>query len=236
MMSLNRMEKEGIDMINLSHIRMMYESKSQKLLVLDDINLDIKKGRFISIIGPSGSGKTTLLNCMGGLLKPSKGVVKIDGQDLSQLSEEELTIFRRRKIGFVFQQFNLLPMLSVRENITLPVDIDGRKLDESYMLELIKILQIEDKLDSPIDELSGGQQQRVAIARALITKPSVVFADEPTGNLDSKTSLDVILLFRRLSDLYHQTIVMITHDEKIEYLTDQTFQIDDGRLVGGRRV
>lgn len=199
---------------------------------LDGISLSIGEGEFVAIIGTSGSGKSTLLNMMGGLDKPTSGKVLVDGKDLSTLKDEELTIFRRKNIGFIFQNYNLVPVLNVYENIVLPVELDGKAVDSNFMDEVIEMLGLKNKLQNMPNNLSGGQQQRVAIARALVTKPKIILADEPTGNLDSKTSNDFLELLKLSSRKFHQTIVMITHDMDISKLADRTIRIEDGKISG----
>lgn len=195
------------------------------------MTLSIEKGEFVAIVGTSGSGKSTLLNMMGGLDVPTSGKIVVDGKDLSALNDEQLTIFRRRKIGFVFQNYNLVPVLNVYENIVLPVELDGDKPDKKFMKEVVRMLALEDKLNNMPNNLSGGQQQRVAIARALVSKPAIVLADEPTGNLDSKTSSDVLGLLKTTSRKFHQTLVMITHNNEIAQLADRIVRIEDGRIA-----
>lgn len=199
---------------------------------LDGISLSVGEGEFVAIIGTSGSGKSTLLNMMGGLDKPTFGKVLVDGKDLSTLKDEELTIFRRKNIGFIFQNYNLVPVLNVYENIVLPVELDGKAVDSNFMDEVIEMLGLKNKLQNMPNNLSGGQQQRVAIARALVTKPKIILADEPTGNLDSKTSNDFLELLKLSSRKFHQTIVMITHDMDISELADRTIRIEDGKISG----
>lgn len=199
---------------------------------LDGISLSIGEGEFVAIIGTSGSGKSTLLNMMGGLDKPTSGKVLVDGKDLSTLKDEDLTIFRRKNIGFIFQNYNLVPVLNVYENIVLPVELDGKAVDSNFMDEVIEMLGLKNKLQNMPNNLSGGQQQRVAIARALVTKPKIILADEPTGNLDSKTSNDFLELLKLSSRKFHQTIVMITHDMDISKLADRTIRIEDGKISG----
>lgn len=199
---------------------------------LDGISLSVGEGEFVAIIGTSGSGKSTLLNMMGGLDKPTSGKVLVDGKDLSTLKDEELTIFRRKNIGFIFQNYNLVPVLNVYENIVLPVELDGKAVDSNFMDEVIEMLGLKNKLQNMPNNLSGGQQQRVAIARALVTKPKIILADEPTGNLDSKTSNDFLELLKLSSRKFHQTIVMITHDMDISKLADRTIRIEDGKISG----
>lgn len=198
---------------------------------LDGIDFTVEKGEFVSIVGTSGSGKSTLLHMLGGLDQPTSGTVIVDGKDLSKMKEEELTIFRRRKIGFVFQSYNLVPVLNVYENIVLPIQLDGNKPDQAYIDQIIHTLGLEKKLMSLPSQLSGGQQQRVAIARAIAAKPAIILADEPTGNLDSRTSQDVIGMLKITSDQFGQTIVMITHNEEIAQLADRIVRIEDGLLV-----
>ena len=191
----------------------------------------MEDGEFVAIVGTSGSGKSTLLHMLGGLDRPTSGSVTVDGKDIFSLKDEALTIFRRRKIGFVFQSFNLVPVLTVRENIVLPIQLDGGKVDEEYVGQVVSALGLEKKLDSLPSQLSGGQQQRVAIARALATKPAILLADEPTGNLDSRTSQDVLSLMKVTGRKFSQTMVMITHNEEIAQLSDRIVRIEDGRIV-----
>ena len=198
---------------------------------LDGVSLEVQEGEFVAIVGTSGSGKSTLLNLMGGLDTPTSGQVFVRGKDLGAMSDEERTIFRRRNIGFVFQNYNLVPILDVYENIVLPLDLDSERVDEAFFARVVAMLGLEDKLKQLPNTLSGGQQQRVAIARALITKPQVVLADEPTGNLDSRTSADVLGLIRRTSRDFHQTVDMITHNNDIARLADRIVRIEDGRVV-----
>lgn len=197
---------------------------------LADVSLDIEEGKFVSIIGSSGSGKSTLLNLLGGLDRPTSGDVILDGKAIFEMDDEALTIFRRRKIGFVFQNYNLVPILNVYENIVLPVELDGTKIDTAYVDKIMDVLGLSEKKFSMPNQLSGGQQQRVAIARALAAKPSIILADEPTGNLDSKTSMDVIALLKLTGKEFAQTIVMITHNEEIATMADQMIRIEDGRI------
>ena len=197
---------------------------------LDGVSLSVDHGEFIAIVGTSGSGKSTLLNMIGGLDVPTSGKVIVDGRDLSTLKDEQLTIFRRRKIGFIFQNYNLVPVLNVYENIVLPVELDGDQVDNKYMQEVVQMLDLEGKLNNMPNNLSGGQQQRVAIARALVSKPAIVLADEPTGNLDSRTSSDVLGLLKVSSNKFHQTLVMITHNNEIAQLADRIVRIEDGKI------
>ena len=199
---------------------------------LNGENFTVKQGEFVAIVGTSGSGKSTLLNMMGGLDTPTSGRVIVRGEDLSEKSAEELTIFRRRNIGFIFQNYNLVPILNVHENIVLPVELDGDTVDKRFLKEIVHLLALDGKLKSMPNILSGGQQQRVAIARALITKPAIILADEPTGNLDSRTSSDVMGLLKRTSTEFNQTIVMITHNSEIAQLADRIVRIEDGKIIG----
>ena len=215
-------------------LRKVYGSGEAEVRALDGIDLTVNDGEFVAIIGSSGSGKSTLLHMLGGLDRPTSGTVIVDGQDLSALKEEELTIFRRRKIGFVFQSYNLVPVLSVCENIVLPVELDGGNLDKTYIDQIVQTLGLDNKLENLPNTLSGGQQQRVAIARALAAKPAIILADEPTGNLDSRTSQDVMGLLKITSERFSQTIVMITHNEELAQMADRTIRIEDGRIVSHR--
>lgn len=212
-------------------LRKVFGSGESEVTALDGVNLTVLKGEFVAIVGTSGSGKSTLLNLLGGLDVPTSGSVIMDMKQLEQLSDDELTIFRRRKIGFIFQQFNLIPMLNAWENIILPLKLDNKRVDKKYIQDIIGILGLEKKCDSLPGQLSGGQQQRVAIARAMAIKPSVILADEPTGNLDSKTSQDVLGILKVTSEQYHQTIVMITHNEEIAQMADRIVRIEDGKIV-----
>ncbi|HBF9448976.1 ABC transporter ATP-binding protein [Clostridioides difficile] len=197
---------------------------------LDNVNLEINEGEFVAIIGKSGSGKSTLLHMIGGLDIPTSGKVYIDNKNIFTLKEEEIAVFRRRKIGFIFQSYNLIPSLNVWENVVLPIGLDGREVDESFIKELLKSLGLENKHDVLPNTLSGGQQQRVAIARALATRPAIILADEPTGNLDSKTSDEVMSILKSMSKKYSQTLVMITHDDSIAQMADRVIFIEDGRV------
>lgn len=200
---------------------------------LRDVNLHIESGEFVAIVGTSGSGKSTLLHLLGGLDRPSSGSVLVEGQEIFALDDEALTIFRRRKIGFVFQSYNLVPTLNVYENIVLPVQLDGNQPDQAYVQQIVQTLGLAGKLESLPSQLSGGQQQRVAIARALAAKPAIILADEPTGNLDSRTSQDVLGLLKVSGERFGQTMVMITHNEEIAQLADRILRIEDGRIIGG---
>ena len=199
---------------------------------LDGVNFSVDEGEFVAVVGTSGSGKSTLLHMMGGLDTPTSGSVFVRDKDLSKMNDEQLTIFRRRNIGFIFQNYNLVPILNVYENIVLPVELDGDTADQRFMDNVVNMLGLDDKLKNMPNHLSGGQQQRVAIARALITKPAIILADEPTGNLDSKTSADVLGLIKRTSTEFHQTVVMITHNNDIARLADRIVRIEDGKIVG----
>ena len=199
---------------------------------LDGVNFSVDHGEYVAVVGTSGSGKSTLLHMMGGLDTPTSGSVFVRDKDLSKMNDEQLTIFRRRNIGFIFQNYNLVPILNVYENIVLPVELDGDTVDQQFMDTIVSMLGLDDKLNNMPDQLSGGQQQRVAIARALITKPAIILADEPTGNLDSKTSADVLGLIKRTSTEFHQTVVMITHNNDIARLADRIVRIEDGKIIG----
>ena len=212
-------------------LKKYYGSGDTQVKALDGVNLTVEQGEFMAIVGTSGSGKSTLLHMLGGLDRPTSGRVTVDGQEIFSLGEEALTIFRRRKIGFVFQAYNLVPVLSVRENIVLPIQLDGRAVDEAFVREVVATLGLEKKLQSLPSQLSGGQQQRVAIARALAAKPAILLADEPTGNLDSKTSQDVLGLMKVTGQKFGQTMVMITHNEEIAQMADRIVRIEDGRIV-----
>ena len=209
----------------------MYGQEPNIVKALDNVSIEINEGEFVAIIGTSGSGKSTLLNMLGGLDKPTSGETTICNKTISRLNDEEITIFRRRNIGFVFQNYNLVPVLNVYENIVLPIELDGSKIDTNYVDSIINTLGLNDKLTNMPNNLSGGQQQRVAIARALATKPAIILADEPTGNLDSKTSMDVIGLLKVTSKKFNQTMVMITHNEEIAQLADRIIRIEDGKVV-----
>ena len=219
-------------MLKVENLKRYYKTNDVEVRALDGVSFDVKKGEFISIIGASGSGKSTLLHLLGGLDYPTSGKVLIDGTDIYALKDDERTIFRRRNIGFVFQAYNLLPMLNVYENIIIPFGLDGDKVDKKYVDSVIDILEISDQKYKMPNELSGGQQQRVAIARALVTKPSLILADEPTGNLDSKSSSQVVYLLKKINKELGNTILMITHDDAVAQAAEKTLRIEDGRLVG----
>ena len=212
-------------------LRKVYGSGDTEVRALDGVNLAVEKGEFVAVVGTSGSGKSTLLHMLGGLDRPTSGTVTVDGRELSAMRDEELTIFRRRKIGFVFQNYNLVPVLNVYENIVLPIQLDGKAPDRDYVDRIIETLGLEAKLQNLPNNLSGGQQQRVAIARALAAKPAIILADEPTGNLDSATSLDVMGLLKVTAQKFSQTIVMITHNEELAQMADRIIRIEDGRIV-----
>jgi len=219
-----------MSIVEVSNLTRTFGEGENTVHALKGIDLSVYKGEFLAVVGTSGSGKSTLLHILGGLDSPTSGSVVIQGENLSELSDDESTIFRRRNIGFIFQKFNLIPMLNVWDNIVTPIKLDGKKIDNNYIDEIIKALGLEDKKNEYPNNLSGGQQQRVAIARALAIKPVIIFADEPTGNLDSKTSQDVLSLLRITSEKFNQTIVMITHDEEIAQLADRVIRIEDGKI------
>ncbi|WP_342478887.1 ABC transporter ATP-binding protein [Paenibacillus sp. FSL H7-0350] len=216
--------------LEITHMKKDYGEGSNRTQALNDINLSVEHGEFIAIVGTSGSGKTTLLNMMGGLDVPTEGNVVIQGCELFQLSDDQLTVFRRQNIGFIFQDYNLLPALNVRENIVLPVELDNNQMDAAYLEKILKMLDLYDKQTKWPGQLSGGQQQRVAIARALANQPAIILADEPTGNLDSKTSSNVIELLRMSNKQFNQTLIMITHNSDIAALADRIIRIEDGRI------
>lgn len=220
-----------MSILQTTDLKKYYGAEPNITKALDGVTLSIEQGEFVAIVGTSGSGKSTLLNMMGGLDTPTSGSIKVKGKELSKFNDEQLTIFRRRKIGFIFQNYNLVPVLNVYENIVLPVELDGNKVDKKFMNEVVHMLALEDKLNNLPNNLSGGQQQRVAIARALISKPAIVLADEPTGNLDSRTSSDVLGLLKATSQKFHQTLVMITHNNEIAQLADRIIRIEDGKIV-----
>ncbi len=220
-----------MEIIKTEHLKKYYGEAPNQVKAVDDVSISIEKGEFLAIIGSSGSGKSTLLNLIGGLDTPTSGNVSIDGVTLGSMTEEELTLFRRKKIGFIFQNYNLIPILSVYENIVLPVEMDMEEVDQDFLAEILAMLSLQDKTFSLPNTLSGGQQQRVAIARALITKPALILADEPTGNLDSKTSEEVLRLLRAVSQRFNQTLIMITHNPLVSQLADRVIQIEDGKIV-----
>ena len=220
-----------MNVLQTTDLKKYYGAEPNITKALDGVSLSIEQGEFVAIVGTSGSGKSTLLNMMGGLDVPTSGSVKVKDRELAKLDDEQLTIFRRRNIGFVFQNYNLVPVLNVYENIVLPVALDGDAVDKKFMDEVVRMLTLGDKLNNMPNNLSGGQQQRVAIARALVSKPAIVLADEPTGNLDSRTSSDVLGLLKVTSDTFHQTVVMITHNNEIAQLADRIIRIEDGKIV-----
>ncbi|WP_027625277.1 ABC transporter ATP-binding protein [Clostridium lundense] len=221
-----------MSILQTKDLKKYYGTKTNITRALDGVNFSVEQGEFVAVVGTSGSGKSTLLNMIGGLDLPTSGSVIVRGKELAKMNNEQLSIFRRRNIGFIFQNYNLVPILNVYENIVLPVELDGGTADQKFMKDVVKMLGMEDKLKNMANNLSGGQQQRVAIARALITKPAIILADEPTGNLDSKTSADVLGLLQRTNREYNQTIVMITHNTEIAQLTDRIVRIEDGKIVG----
>ena len=223
-----------MSILKTENLKKYYGKEPNVVRALDGVSLEIEEGEFVAVVGTSGSGKSTLLNMIGGLDVPSEGKVIIAGKDLSGMDDDRLTIFRRRRIGFVFQNYNLIPILNVYENIVLPVSLDGEKPDVTYLKKITSLLGLEERLTEMPNNLSGGQQQRVAIARALASKPAIILADEPTGNLDSKTSQDVLGLIKMTSRQFHQTVVMITHNEEIAQLADRTIRIEDGKIRESR--
>ena len=223
-----------MSILETKDLRKIYGSGDTEVRALDGVNLNIENGEFVAIVGTSGSGKSTLLHMLGGLDRPTSGSVTVDGKNIFELKDEALTIFRRRKIGFVFQSYNLVPVLNVYENIVLPIQLDGRKVDGTFIGQIVKTLGLNGRLDALPNQLSGGQQQRVAIARALAAAPAIILADEPTGNLDSRTSQDVLGLLKVTSQKFSQTIVMITHNEEIAQMANRIIRIEDGRIVDRR--
>lgn len=223
-----------MDILQTKNLTKYYGEEPLLVKALDGITLQIEQGSFTAIVGTSGSGKSTLLHMLGGLDTPTGGSVTVDGQSLDGMSRSELTIFRRRKIGFIFQNYNLMTNLTIYDNIVLPVELDGRCADKQYFDDIVTVLGLEDKLDRKPNKLSGGQQQRAAIARALITKPAIILADGPTGNLDSRTSREVVGLLQATGKKFHQTIVMITHNDEIAQIADRTIRIEDGRIAESR--
>lgn len=225
-----------MDILKTTNLKKYYGSGDTVVKALDGVNLSVSDGEFAAIVGTSGSGKSTLLHMLGGLDRPTDGSVEVEGSNIFSLKDDALTIFRRRKIGFIFQSYNLVPVLNVYENIVLPIELDGNKIDKPHIETIIETLGLTSKVDSLPNQLSGGQKQRVAIARALASKPAIILADEPTGNLDSKTSLDVMGLLKVTSERFSQTTVMITHNEEIAQMADRIIRIEDGRIVGGKNV
>ena len=222
-----------MNILKTSNLKKYYGNGENLVKAIDNANIDIKEGEFVAIVGKSGSGKSTLLHMMGGLDNPTEGKVYINDKDIFSLKEEELAIFRRKNIGFIFQNFNLISSLNVWENITLPVGLDGKEINKPFVTDIINSLGLESKVDALPNTLSGGQQQRVAIARALVARPAIILADEPTGNLDSKTSDEVMSLLKTMIKKYNQTLVMITHDETIAQMADRVIYIEDGKVVKG---
>ena len=220
-----------MEVLRTENLKKIYGNGVNQVKALDGINLSVSQGKFVSIVGTSGSGKSTLLHMLGGLDSPTEGKVFVEGKDIFSMKKDALTIFRRRKIGFVFQAFNLVPVLNVYENIVLPIELDGNSIDKAYIDQIITSLGLEEKVNSMPNQLSGGQQQRVAIARALAAKPAIVLADEPTGNLDSRTSQDVLSLLKITGQKFNQTFVMITHNEEIAQMADRIIRIEDGKIM-----
>lgn len=219
-----------MNILETKNLKKYYGTEPNITKALDGITLSIEDGEFVAIVGTSGSGKSTFLNMIGGLDTPTSGSIKVNGKELSKFKEDQLTIFRRRNIGFIFQNYNLVPVLNVYENIVLPIELDRDTVDKKFMSKVVNMLALNEKLNSMPNNLSGGQQQRVAIARALVSKPAIILADEPTGNLDSKTSSDVLSLLKVTSHTFHQTIVMITHNNEIAQLADRIIRIEDGKI------
>ena len=218
------------NILKTKNLTKYYGENENLVKAIDNVNISIKKGEFVAIVGKSGSGKSTLLHMLGGLDNPTSGDVIIDGQIIGKMKEDDLAIFRRKNIGFIFQYYNLIPSINVWENVVLPIGLDAQKVDKDFVNEVLQVLGVDGKKDSLPATLSGGQQQRVAIARAIVTKPAIIFADEPTGNLDSKTEAEVIKLLKLSAKKYDQTIVMITHDENIANMADRVITIEDGRV------
>ena len=225
-----------MEILKVENLSKKYGKKDTEVIALDNVSFSVNKGEFVAIVGASGSGKSTLLHLIGGVDKPTSGKVYIDGTDIYSLGNDNLAIFRRRQVGLIYQFYNLIPILNVKENITLPCDLDGQKVDEKRLNELLYILGLEKRLNHLPNELSGGQQQRVSIGRAMINNPSIVLADEPTGNLDSKASREIIDLLKVSNQKYNQTLIVITHDENIALEADRIITIQDGRLIGDERV
>ena len=225
-----------MEILRAENVKKYYMMGENIVKALDGVSLNVERGEFVSIVGSSGSGKSTLLHILGGLDVATEGKVEISNIDISKMSSDELTIFRRRKIGFVFQNYNLVPLMNVYENIVLPIQLDGINPDEMFISEIIRLLGLEEKMYAMPNQLSGGQQQRVALARALATKPAIILADEPTGNLDSKTSQDVLGLIKMTSKKFCQTVVMITHNDEIAQMSDRIIRIEDGKIYGDNMV
>ena len=221
----------SMSILQTTELKKYYGTKPNITKALDGVNLSVEQGEFVAIVGTSGSGKSTLLNMIGGLDVPTSGKVIVDGRDLSTLKDEQLTIFRRRKIGFIFQNYNLVPVLNVYENIVLPVELDGNKVDKKFMKEVVRMLGLEDKLNNMPSNLSGGQQQRVAIARALVSKPAIVLADEPTGNLDSENSRNIVGILQGLAHEGNRCVIIVTHDPAVAEVADVLLKMKDGKLI-----
>ena len=217
--------------LRVEHLSKYYGEGDNRITALDDVSFSIHQGEFVAVVGPSGSGKSTLLHLLGGVDQPSEGRVIIKGNDISAMNESQLAIYRRRQIGLIYQFYNLIPILNVKENITLPLELDGRQPDQEYLSSLVHALGLQDRLNHLPNQLSGGQQQRVSIARSLIAKPSIVLADEPTGNLDSKNSGEIMTLFHQFHRQYHQTLILITHDPHIALQADRILTIEDGKII-----
>lgn len=222
-----------MEILQAKHLKKYYGTRGNQVKAVDDISFTVQRGEFVAIVGTSGSGKTTLLNLLGGLDYAESGEVLIDGESILDMSDEARTVFRRRKIGFVFQNYNLLQTANVYKNVVLPIRLDGKKPDEIFINEILTMLGLKEKVNQYPNQLSGGQQQRVAIARALASKPAIIFADEPTGNLDSKTSAEVMGLLRRSNQTFNQTIIMITHSEELSQMADRIWHLEDGKILGG---
>ena len=225
-----------MEILRVEHLKKNYGKGNTLVKALDDVSFSVEKGEFVAIVGSSGSGKSTLLHLLGGVDKPTSGKIIIDGEDIYSLNETNLAIFRRRQVGLIYQFYNLIPILNVKENMTLPILLDGKKVDEDYLKELIDILGLSNRVNHLPNELSGGQQQRVIIGRALMNRPALLLADEPTGNLDSKASKDIIELLKLSNNKYKQTIIMITHDHELALNADRIITIDDGKIVSDERV
>lgn len=222
--------------LRVEHLSKYYGEGDNRITALDDVSFSIHQGEFVAVVGPSGSGKSTLLHLLGGVDQPSEGRVIINGNDISAMNESQLAIYRRRQIGLIYQFYNLIPILNVKENITLPLELDGRQPDQEYLSSLVHALGLQDRLNHLPNQLSGGQQQRVSIARSLIAKPSIVLADEPTGNLDSKNSGEIMTLFHQFHRQYHQTLILITHDPHIALQADRILTIEDGKIISNEVI
>ena len=225
-----------MEILKIENITKKYANGDKELYALDDVSFTVNQGEFIAIVGPSGSGKSTLLHMIGGIDKPTNGKVYINGTDISSLKTDKMTIFRRRNIGIVYQFYNLIPTLNAEDNIILPVLLDGKKVDKEKLNEIIKLLKIEDRRKAMPSQLSGGEQQRVSIGRALINNPSIILADEPTGNLDSMASKEIVEIFKYYNKAYKQTLIIVTHDEKIALQADRIIKLQDGKIIGDEKV